>query len=91
MVPWIGGLLSGHREYSYLQRSIAAFPDADTFAKMMSEAGLGVKIVRPMMFGVCTLFVAIKPGGARASGQMAAQTGALSSGTNLPKPQGGAS
>lgn len=72
VVPWVGGLLSGQREYSYLQRSIAAFPDPDTFAKMMSDAGLGVTIVRPMMFGVCTLFVAIKPGGARASGQLGA-------------------
>lgn len=62
VVPWMGGLLSGHREYSYLQKSIAAFPDADTFAKMMSDAGLGVTVVRPMMFGVCTLFVATKPG-----------------------------
>jgi demethylmenaquinone methyltransferase / 2-methoxy-6-polyprenyl-1,4-benzoquinol methylase len=63
VVPWMGGLISGHREYSYLQKSIAAFPDADTFAKMMSDAGLGVTVVRPMMFGVCTLFVAVKPGG----------------------------
>jgi demethylmenaquinone methyltransferase / 2-methoxy-6-polyprenyl-1,4-benzoquinol methylase len=61
VVPWLGGLLSGHREYSYLQRSIAAFPDAETFSKMMSDAGLGVITVRPMMFGVCTLFVATKP------------------------------
>jgi demethylmenaquinone methyltransferase/2-methoxy-6-polyprenyl-1,4-benzoquinol methylase len=61
VVPWLGGLLSGHREYSYLQRSIAAFPDAETFSKMMSDAGLDVTTVRPMMFGVCTLFVATKP------------------------------
>lgn len=61
LVPWIGGLLSGHREYSYLQRSIAAFPDAKTFAGMMTDAGLVVEIVTPMMFGVCTLFVATKP------------------------------
>jgi demethylmenaquinone methyltransferase / 2-methoxy-6-polyprenyl-1,4-benzoquinol methylase len=62
VVPWLGGLLSGRREYGYLQRSIAAFPDAETFAKMMTDAGLKVEVVRPMMFGVCTLFVASKPG-----------------------------
>lgn len=61
VVPWIGGLLSGHREYEYLQRSIAAFPDAKTFASMMEQAGLVVEQVRPMMFGVCTLFVARRP------------------------------
>ncbi|MEZ4362289.1 MAG: bifunctional demethylmenaquinone methyltransferase/2-methoxy-6-polyprenyl-1,4-benzoquinol methylase UbiE [Kofleriaceae bacterium] len=64
VVPWLGGLLSGQREYRYLQRSIAAFPDADTFAGMMTSAGLRVTNVRPMMFGVCTLFVAEKPGAA---------------------------
>jgi demethylmenaquinone methyltransferase / 2-methoxy-6-polyprenyl-1,4-benzoquinol methylase len=64
VVPWLGGLLSGQREYSYLQRSIAAFPDARTFAQMMSDAGLVVEQVLPMMFGVCTLFVARKPGAA---------------------------
>jgi demethylmenaquinone methyltransferase / 2-methoxy-6-polyprenyl-1,4-benzoquinol methylase len=63
VVPWVGGLLSGHREYRYLQQSIAAFPDAARFAAMMTEAGLKVEAVRPMMFGVCTLFVARKPGG----------------------------
>lgn len=64
VVPWLGGLLSGHREYRYLQRSIAAFPDAETFAGMMTQAGLVVEHVRPMMFGVCTLFVARRPGAA---------------------------
>ncbi len=61
VVPWVGGLLSGAREYRYLQRSIAAFPDAATFAKLMEEAGLAVEQVLPMMFGVCTLYVARRP------------------------------
>lgn len=61
VVPWLGGLLSGQREYRYLQRSIAAFPDAETFSQMMREAGLEIEAVQPMMFGVCTLFVGQKP------------------------------
>ncbi len=64
VVPWLGGLLSGQREYRYLQRSIAAFPDAETFSQMMRDAGLELESVQPMMFGVCTLFVGQKPGAA---------------------------
>jgi demethylmenaquinone methyltransferase/2-methoxy-6-polyprenyl-1,4-benzoquinol methylase len=39
IVPAVGGLLSGKREYAYLQASIAAFPKPDAFAAMMKEAG----------------------------------------------------
>jgi demethylmenaquinone methyltransferase/2-methoxy-6-polyprenyl-1,4-benzoquinol methylase len=40
LVPWFGALLSGAREYRYLQRSIAAFPPPDRFVEMMRSAGL---------------------------------------------------
>ncbi|MCB1055695.1 MAG: bifunctional demethylmenaquinone methyltransferase/2-methoxy-6-polyprenyl-1,4-benzoquinol methylase UbiE [Acidobacteria bacterium] len=58
LVPWLGALLSGAREYRYLQRSIAAFPAAEDFARTMRDAGLEVLEVRPLTFGVCHLFVA---------------------------------
>jgi demethylmenaquinone methyltransferase/2-methoxy-6-polyprenyl-1,4-benzoquinol methylase len=58
VVPWLGALLSGAREYRYLHESIAAFPPADRFAALMREAGLTVIEVRPMTFGVVTLYVA---------------------------------
>jgi len=58
IVPKLGGLLSGAREYGYLQRSVAAFPPAEEFAETMRRAGLSVLEVRPMTFGVCTLYVA---------------------------------
>ncbi|MGE0871973.1 MAG: bifunctional demethylmenaquinone methyltransferase/2-methoxy-6-polyprenyl-1,4-benzoquinol methylase UbiE [Kofleriaceae bacterium] len=58
IVPRLGGLLSGTREYAYLQSSIAAFPPADAFASMMQHAGLHVLAVTPLTFGACTLFVA---------------------------------
>jgi demethylmenaquinone methyltransferase / 2-methoxy-6-polyprenyl-1,4-benzoquinol methylase len=57
IVPWVGGLLSGAREYRYLQRSIAAFPPAETFAGMMAESGIVVQSVQPLTFGVCHLYV----------------------------------
>jgi demethylmenaquinone methyltransferase/2-methoxy-6-polyprenyl-1,4-benzoquinol methylase len=58
LVPRIGGLLSGAREYAYLQKSVAAFPPAAEFADQMRRAGLDMIAVAPMTFGVCTLYVA---------------------------------
>jgi demethylmenaquinone methyltransferase / 2-methoxy-6-polyprenyl-1,4-benzoquinol methylase len=58
VVPRLGALLSGAREYAYLQRSVAAFPPAAEFAALMERSGLHVVDVRPLTFGACTLFVA---------------------------------
>jgi demethylmenaquinone methyltransferase/2-methoxy-6-polyprenyl-1,4-benzoquinol methylase len=58
VVPYIGALLSGRREYHYLQRSIAAFPPADEFASLMMASGLEPLDVRSLTFGVCHLYVA---------------------------------
>jgi demethylmenaquinone methyltransferase / 2-methoxy-6-polyprenyl-1,4-benzoquinol methylase len=62
IVPRIGGAVSGHDEYAYLQRSIAAFPPAEAFAASMDEAGLDVLTVRPLSLGVACLFVATPRG-----------------------------
>ena len=58
VVPRLGAWLSGAHEYRYLAQSIRAFPPQDAFAAQMEAAGLRVLEVRPMTFGVCTLFVA---------------------------------
>lgn len=58
LVPKVGALLSGAREYHYLQQSIAAFPPADKFAEQMRGCGLRVLEVKPLTFGVCHLYVA---------------------------------
>ena len=58
VVPRLGALLSGSREYAYLQRSIAAFPPAEEFAAQMQRCGLHVIEVVPLTFGACTLYVA---------------------------------
>lgn len=57
VVPKLGALLSGQREYAYLQKSIAAFPPAEEFAQLMERAGLHVIEVLPLTFGACTLYV----------------------------------
>lgn len=58
VVPWVGSLLSGAREYRYLQRSIAAFPPREEFAALMGRCGLTVLAAEPLTFGVATLYVA---------------------------------
>jgi len=58
VVPRIGALLSGKREYRYLQTSVAAFPPAEEFAQVMRDSGLEVQKIIPLTFGVCTLFIA---------------------------------
>lgn len=58
VVPWLGSILSGKKEYRYLQKSIAAFPAAEQFAETMAQAGLSVLQVVPLTFGVAHLYVA---------------------------------
>jgi demethylmenaquinone methyltransferase/2-methoxy-6-polyprenyl-1,4-benzoquinol methylase len=57
VVPALGSLLSGSREYRYLQRSIAAFPPPEVFAGLMREAGLVDVQVERMRFGAAHLYV----------------------------------
>ncbi|RLB55505.1 MAG: bifunctional demethylmenaquinone methyltransferase/2-methoxy-6-polyprenyl-1,4-benzoquinol methylase UbiE [Deltaproteobacteria bacterium] len=58
VVPRVGALLSGAREYLYLQESIAAFPPPAEFAELAEASELDVLTVRPLTFGVSCLYVA---------------------------------
>jgi demethylmenaquinone methyltransferase / 2-methoxy-6-polyprenyl-1,4-benzoquinol methylase len=57
VVPAVGALLSGAKEYHYLQKSIAAFPPARRFEALMREAGLHIVASTALTFGVCHLYV----------------------------------
>lgn len=57
VVPTVGALLSGAKEYRYLQKSIAAFPPAAQFEALMTEAGLRIVASTSLTFGVCHLYV----------------------------------
>lgn len=57
VVPTIGALLSGAKEYHYLQKSIAAFPPSEEFEALMVEAGLRIVASHALTFGVCHLYV----------------------------------
>jgi demethylmenaquinone methyltransferase/2-methoxy-6-polyprenyl-1,4-benzoquinol methylase len=61
VVPTVGGWLSGAAEYRYLQRSIAAFPPPEEFARQMERAGIVEVETRSLTFGVCTLYVGVAP------------------------------
>lgn len=61
VVPFLGSLISGAKEYRYLPRSIAAFPEPSVFAHMMEHAGLSVTAVTPLTLGVCHLYVGTVP------------------------------
>jgi demethylmenaquinone methyltransferase / 2-methoxy-6-polyprenyl-1,4-benzoquinol methylase len=64
IVPRVGALLSGSKEYRYLQQSIAAFPSPEEFCRQISAAGMIIERSTALTFGACHLFVARVPGGA---------------------------
>jgi demethylmenaquinone methyltransferase/2-methoxy-6-polyprenyl-1,4-benzoquinol methylase len=57
-LPRLGALLSGSREYGYLQESMARFPNAPDFSRQLQDNGLRVLSVTPFAMGACHLFVA---------------------------------
>jgi demethylmenaquinone methyltransferase/2-methoxy-6-polyprenyl-1,4-benzoquinol methylase len=61
LVPRLGALLSGAREYRYLAESIARFPPAAEVTRMMASAGLEEISATPLTFGVCRLYVGRRP------------------------------
>ncbi len=61
LVPRLGALLSGSREYRYLQQSIAAFPPPEEFVETMAAAGLLQPHSRRLGFGAVHLFVGTVP------------------------------
>lgn len=61
LLPFIGRFFSKHSfAYSYLPESVARFPSAGKFAKMMGEAGFGRVRYLPMTMGITVLFVGEK-------------------------------
>lgn len=57
VLPRLGGLFSRRAAYTYLPESVAAFPEPETFARMMREAGCSAVAFRPLTFGIVTLYV----------------------------------
>ncbi len=62
IVPWLGAVVSGAKEYRYLQRSIAAFPPPEKFGECMENAGIQIESIRTLTFGACQLYIGVAGG-----------------------------
>ena len=61
IVPFLGALISGDKEYRYLQTSIQAFPPAPEFVELMEKAGLERVSAQRLTFGTAHLYVGSVP------------------------------
>ena len=60
-LPFIGGLISGQKEaYTYLPKSILAFPKEDVIVPMLRSVGFHNVEVQKFTFGACIMYVAVK-------------------------------
>ncbi len=60
-LPFIGGLISGQKEaYTYLPKSILAFPKEDVMVPLLRSAGFQNVEVQKFTFGSCIMYVAGK-------------------------------
>ena len=63
VLPRVGQMLArnGNDAYHYLPASVGEFPSGEALAQRMRAAGLAEVQVRPLTFGVATLYVGMKP------------------------------
>ncbi len=62
IIPFIGRLVSKDvRAYSYLPESIAAVPQGKQMLRLMQDAGFSDCRFRPLTFGTCTIYTAVRP------------------------------
>lgn len=62
MIPFWGGLVTGDREgFVYLARSIRAFPDQSTYARMLEHAGFQKVTWKNYAGGIAAVHIAEKP------------------------------
>lgn len=61
LLPVFGKLFSGNsRAYTYLPESVNNFPDGNDFASILTKCGLEEIKIRPLTFGICTIYTGIK-------------------------------
>ena len=62
ILPHVGGLLTGSRQaYRYLTRSVAEFPGAADFARVMRECGFASVTWRSMTGGIACVHTGVRP------------------------------
>lgn len=61
VIPMLGRIVSSDSSaYRYLGESIAAVPQGEAMTRLMKESGFGETRFRPLTFGVCSIYTAVK-------------------------------
>lgn len=61
ILPFIGKQTSKDKKaYSYLYKSVQAFPDYDKFADILERTGFRSVEWKPLSLGICTIYTALK-------------------------------
>lgn len=61
ILPLLGKIVSKHsRAYTYLPESVMAFPEGAVFCDIMEKCGFKETKVKPLTFGIATLYTATK-------------------------------
>ncbi len=61
IIPTLGRLVSSDaRAYTYLPESIAAVPQGNEMCELMEQAGFANATYRPLTFGTCTIYTAVR-------------------------------
>lgn len=61
VIPLLGRIVSSDSSaYRYLGESIAAVPQGEAMTRLMKESGFGETRFRPLTFGVCSIYTAVK-------------------------------
>jgi len=61
ILPLFGKLFSSSNSaYTYLPKSVQAFPDGEDFLKVLNKCGFTNTTATPLTFGICTIYTGIK-------------------------------
>lgn len=61
VLPWVGGLISGHKDaYAYLPESVSDFRYAENYEEMMRRSGLKNVNSRSLTFGIASIIAGTK-------------------------------
>lgn len=61
VLPTWGGIISKNKEaYTYLPASVQHFPEGEKFAAYLLKSGMKDIQIKPLTFGICSLYTAIK-------------------------------
>ncbi len=59
--PWLGNMISKDPvAYTYLNKSVEAFPEGENFATILKRTGYKEVGIRPLTFGVATIYTGTK-------------------------------